>query len=315
MTAPPSRLDVLAIGECMVELARGPDGSFGLSYGGDTFNTAVYLARSGARTGYATRLGDDPYSRAIRDLALAEGIAGDLIGTAAGRMPGLYLIETTPAGERSFHYWRERAPARDLFDDDAATAPVAAGMRAARLVYLSAITLSLYGDAALDRLAQALQAARAAGARLAMDGNYRPRGWAGDIERARAVIRRFWGLADIALPTFEDEAALWGDADPVATVARLQGLDVGEVVVKCGADGAYLAHATGVVHIPVPVRVTPLDTTAAGDSFNAAYLAARLRDATPGDAARAGHRLAGVVIAHRGAIVPAAATRAAIVMP
>ncbi len=54
----------------------------------------------------------------------------------------------------------------------------------------------------------------------------------------------------------------------------------------------------------MPERVSPVDTTAAGDSFAAGYLAARLRGEAPAAAARAGHRLAAVVITHPGAIIP-----------
>ena len=141
----------VAIGECMVELARGTDGRFGQSFGGDTFNTAVYLARAGVPTAYATALGDDPYSDGIVALAEAEAVATDLMIRRPGRMPGLYLIETTPAGERTFHYWRDRSPARELLDGDDADA-IGSAIEGAKLVYLSGITLSLYSDLALDRL-------------------------------------------------------------------------------------------------------------------------------------------------------------------
>ena len=302
---------VISIGECMVELARGPDGRFGQAFGGDTFNTAVYLARCGVPVAYATALGDDPYSVGILGLARDEGIATDLVHIAPGRMPGLYLIETNRQGERTFHYWRERSPARDLFDGPAAP-KVAAAMQTAKLVVFSGITLSLYGDAALDRFAVAIASARTAGARIAMDGNYRPRGWAGDLARARRTMERFWRLADIALPTFDDEAALWGDADPTATIDRLAALGVPEIVAKQGADGALCRMGSEMVAVPVPAFVKPVDTSAAGDSFNAAYLAARLGGAEPGAAALAGHCLAAIVIQHRGAIAPREATRPAI---
>jgi 2-dehydro-3-deoxygluconokinase len=298
----------VAIGECMVELARGTDGRFGQSFGGDTFNTAVYLARAGVPTAYATALGDDPYSDGIVALAEAEAVATDLMIRRPGRMPGLYLIETTPAGERTFHYWRDRSPARELFDGDDAVA-IGSAIEGARLVYLSGITLSLYSELALDRLERILGRAHKSGAIVAMDGNYRPRGWGGDADRARRVLARFWRLASIGLPTFDDEAALWGDRDAAVTAARLRGLGVAEIAVKLGAAGALIAPSDGaLIEVPIPQPVTAVDTTAAGDSFNAGYLAARLagRDAEP--AALAGHRLAGVVVAHRGAIAPKAAT-------
>jgi 2-dehydro-3-deoxygluconokinase len=301
----------VAIGECMVELARGTDGRFGQSFGGDTFNTAIYLARCGVATGYATALGDDPYSDGIAQLAEREGLATDLILRRPGRMPGLYLIETTAGGERSFFYWRDRAPAREVLDGEDA-APILAAMAAAPLVYLSGITLSLYSPAALDRLADALERTRRAGGLVAMDGNYRPRGWGGDAARARQVMQRFWRLATIALPTFDDEAALWGDGSAAETIARLRELGAGEVAAKLGPDGALVAAGTAPpVHVAVPARVAAVDTTAAGDSFNAAYLAARLAGQAPHDAALRGHRLAGIVVSHRGAIVPPEATREA----
>src|SRR6476619_232419 len=93
---------VVAIGEVMIELARGGDGRFGMACGGDTFNTAVYLARAGLDVAYATALGDDRYSDDIVAMAKAEGIATDLILRAPGRLPGPYLIETDAQGERSF---------------------------------------------------------------------------------------------------------------------------------------------------------------------------------------------------------------------
>lgn len=305
----------VAIGECMVELARGADGRFGLSYGGDTFNTAVYLARAGVPTSYATALGDDPYSAGILALAASEGLVTALVRRRAGRMPGLYLIETTPTGERTFHYWRDRSPARELPDADDWPA-TAAAIAAARLVYVSGITLSLYSPAGLDRLAEALASAREAGAHVALDGNYRPRGWGGDAGRARSTMQRFWQLATIALPTFDDEAALWGDEAPEETARRLASQGIAEIAIKRGAEGATLARPDGTtIEIPVPVRVTPIDTTAAGDSFNAAYLAARLAGRPPDAAALAGHRLAGIVVTHRGAIAPRETTAAVLAAP
>jgi 2-dehydro-3-deoxygluconokinase len=298
---------VISIGECMVELARGDDGRFGLAFGGDTFNTAVYLARCGVRVDYLTRLGTDPYSDGIVALAAEEGVGTRLVSRVAGRMPGLYLIETTTEGERTFHYWRERAPVRELFDAGRPDALTAACGGAA-LIYLSGITLSLFAPPALEHLAGLLTHARASGGRVAFDGNFRPRGWAGDHDRARATFTRFLRLTDIALPTFEDEAALWGDSSPQGTVTRLRDLGIEESAVKLGADGVLLSSQGQTQSVPVPACVRAVDTTAAGDSFNAGYLASRLLGHAPAAAALAGHRLAGAVIGHRGAIVPREAT-------
>jgi len=297
--------DILSIGECMVEFARESDGRYGLRYGGDTLNAAVYAVRAGARAAYATALGTDPYSDAIAALCAAEGVGTDGVLRVADRMPGLYVIETDAAGERSFWYWRSASAAKLLFELPE-TPSVVTAMRGARIVYFSGITLSIYSEAGRAVFHSALAAAREAGARIAFDGNYRPRGWGGDRLEARRVFERFLPLVDIILPTQDDEAALWDDVDAGATLARLKAYGIGEIVIKLGPDGALVAAPEGECLVPVPERVAPVDTTAAGDSFSGAYLAARLGGAKPADAAAAGHRMAAHVIRHRGAIVPRA---------
>jgi 2-dehydro-3-deoxygluconokinase len=294
---------VVAVGEVMVELARGDDGRFALAFGGDTFNTAVYLARAGVEVAYATALGDDDYSDRILDLAAAEGVDRDLVVRVPGRMPGLYLIETDTRGERRFAYWRDTTPARELFEL-AEWAVVAESVLGARLVYFSGITLSLYSNAGLGRFLAVLEVAREKGVMVAFDTNYRPRGWRGDAARARTVYAEALKRVDIALPSFDDEAALWGDASPDATVDRLQAFGIQEIAVKNGTEPALIARAKDREWVPVPTVSKALDTTAAGDSFNAGYLAARLAGEAPDAATAAAHRLANEVVQHRGAIVP-----------
>jgi 2-dehydro-3-deoxygluconokinase len=155
-----------------------------------------------------------------------------------------------------------------------------------------------------------VKAAKVRGTRIAMDSNFRPRGWGGDKARAQDVMRRFGELCDVALPTFDDEQALWGDATPEAVSARLKALGIAEIVIKNGPAGALVASEATHVHVACPRRVEPIDTTGAGDAFNAGYLAARINGAPAAEAAVAGHRLAAVVIQHRGAIVPREATAA-----
>ncbi|MEM7566881.1 MAG: sugar kinase [Pseudomonadota bacterium] len=299
----------VCIGEVMVELAREADGRYAPRFGGDTFNTAVYLARSGAAASYATALGDDQFSDAIQALAEAEGVGTEAILRAANRVPGLYLIHTDEAGERTFLYWRDTSPARELFRLEG-HARVVRAIEDAGLVYLSGISLSLYTPEQLETLFAAIETARGRGAIVAIDTNYRPRNWGGDRARAQRTIRRATKLAHIALPTFDDEGLLWGDTRIEETRARFQEAGCEEVVIKDGPGGAHVSVGSLTDHVPVPDSVTPVDTTAAGDSFNAGYLAARMRGEDAFTAAQSGHRLAGVVIRHPGAIVPRAATDA-----
>ena len=294
---------IVSIGEVMIEFARGGDGRFGIACGGDTFNTAVYLARAKAEVAYATAIGDDPYSDGIVALATAEGVATDLIVREPNRLPGIYVVDSDANRERRFYYWRESSPARDLFELSE-WGRVAEGLLSAKLIYFSGITLSLYTNNGVGRFLAVVEMARQKGVKVAFDSNFRPRGWKGDLPRTRTVFMEALKRVDIALPTFDDEAVLWGDPSPEATVERLQAFGIPEIVVKNGPNSALVVAQGTREHVPVPEVVKPIDSTAAGDGFNAGYLAARTSGEAPLAAAIAAHKLAGEVIRHRGAITP-----------
>ncbi len=294
---------VACIGECMIELKQAGSGLFSRGYGGDTLNTAVYLARLGAGADYITALGDDSLSDEMIAGWAAEGVGTTRVLRLRGKLPGLYLIETDANGERRFFHWRDSAAARSLMDLPE-TDDILNSLAGYDVVYLSAITLSLYGEQGRARLFTALKAARARGARFAFDTNFRARGWP-DLSIARAVFQQAFEAADIVLASTEDLLPLYPGEGNDALLARIPGT---EVVLKL-SEPASILRLDGVSH-PTraePVKSPVVDTTAAGDSFAAAYVAARLSGADPLDAAQAGHRLAGVVVCHPGAIIPRAA--------
>jgi 2-dehydro-3-deoxygluconokinase len=293
------------LGECMIELVERPDGTLTRGFGGDTLNTALYLARLGVPTAYVTALGTDPFSDELLDAWQAEGIDTGAVPRLPGRLPGLYLIQTDPAGERRFHYWRDSAPVRQLFDLPQ-TPAIEAALLASGLIYLSGVTLSLFGDGGREQLFDTLARARRGGATVAFDSNFRPRGWP-DRQVARQVYDRMVRAADIVLASVEDYQLLHDAMDAGQLADLLLAAGVPEIVVKL-AEPACRVIAGGVDAV---VRGTPVadvvDTTAAGDSFSAGYIAARRAGAAAVAAARAGHRLAGVVVRHRGAIIPRSA--------
>lgn len=293
---------VACLGECMVELRTRPDGLLARAFGGDTLNTAVYLARLGVPVDYVTALGDDDFSADMLRAWEAEGVGTRHVRRIPGCLPGLYVIETDAAGERRFLYWRDSAPVRRLFDE-AHGEETAAALSDAGVVYLSGITLSLFAGPARARLFAALEAVRAGGAGIAFDTNFRPRGWPDPVE-ARGAYERMLGLSDLVLAGCEDIAALTGEGAPEAVFAWLDRAGVAEAVVKLAQPGCLVRIGGRVEEVPVSETVTPVDTTAAGDSFAAGYLAGRLAGRDPEASARQGHGLAGAVIAHPGAIIP-----------
>ena len=296
---------VACIGECMVELSEQPGATLTRSFGGDTLNTALYLARLGIPTDYVTALGDDPLSTEMLAAWAAEGIGIAAVARVPGRLPGLYLIRTDPSGERRFLYWRDSAPVRQLFTlPDIAT--IEHAVCTASMVYLSGITLSLFDPAGRTALFRLLARARAAGARIAFDTNFRPRGWP-DLAVAQTAFLQALTAADLVFASLEDHALLYDSTSPEAVLAWLHEAGVAEAVLKLETPACLVGTATRPVLVTAPPTGPVIDTTAAGDSFAAAYIAARLHGADPARAAAAGHRLAGAVVQHRGAIIPRAA--------
>jgi 2-dehydro-3-deoxygluconokinase len=293
---------VACVGECMMELVERPDGTLTRGFGGDTLNTALYLARLGVPTDYVTALGTDPFSDEMLQSWHDEGIGTGSVLRLPGRLPGLYLIQTDATGERRFFYWRDSAPVRQLFSLPE-TPQVQAALTGSELVYLSGITLSLFDEESRNRLFDTLDLARRQGCRVAFDTNFRPRGWP-DLHAARAVFDRMFARSDIVLASVEDHLLLHGSGTPADLIARLKTAHVPEMVVKLAHPACHVAAGAEAVVVEAEPVTDVVDTTAAGDSFAAAYIGARRAGASPERAARIGHRLAGAVVRYRGAIIP-----------
>lgn len=273
-----------------------------LSFAGDTYNTSVYMARLGLQTDYVTKLGEDSYSQQILQRMASENIGTGMIELVDGRSPGLYIIRNAPDGEREFFYWRKEAPARELFATPEASAALVQQLKACNCVYLSGITLAIIGEQGRHHLLNSLKQLRSAGVTIAFDSNYRPRLWR-DREEAQNAMLHIMQHTDIALLTLDDEQLLWGDDTIESCKARYANCDLRELVLKRGAQDAVIISKGSQIHVPVPPVANVIDTTGAGDTFNAGYLAARLQNASAEDAARQGIRCAGVIIRHRGAVI------------
>lgn len=301
---------ILCLGECMVEFFDTGDGCWRRGFAGDTLNVAWALRALLPDTipvDYVTRVGRDDVSEAMLAFFEGAGIGTARIGRDRDRTVGLYTIATDDRGERSFSYWRGTSAARGLADDVAALGEALTG---ARLVYLSGITAAILGPQGREGLLAALEVVRAAGARVAYDPNYRPRLWE-SADAMRAFAPRITALADIVLPTFDDEAAGFGDTSPVATVSRLASWGSAEVIVKNGTDPTLVAFDGETDEVAPGRTVVPVDTTGAGDSFNGGYLAARLQGLEPGAATRRAQGVAAKVVTERGALVAQEALRKA----
>lgn len=299
---------IACIGEGMIEVAEVVDAPAlaHLGYGGDTLNTALYLARLFAlcdgdhAATYVTRLGDDPYSASMLRDWRGEGLDCTLISREEGRLPGLYAVHLDANGERRFNYWRAQAPAREMFEGNRG-ADLIARLEAFDGIFFSGITLAILRPQGRTRLLELAKTMAARGRMVAYDTNHRPRLWADtDARKANEDALR---AATLALPSGEDMAGIFAEGRADWT-SFLNTFHIPEIVLKHGGDAVDVFADGTWRHIELTKTASPLDTTAAGDSFNAGYLAARIAGSSPEDAVIPAHTLAKAVIGHRGAIIP-----------
>jgi len=296
-------LGLLAIGEVMAEIRQSPDTGYDVGFAGDTFNTAVYCQRnleSSVKVGFMSRVGTDPLSQSLVKFAEDEALDTESIAIDDDANIGIYSVSTDSAGERSFHYWRSQSAARQMFSDASSIKTIPA----ARILYLSGITLAILHPDARRRLIDHLKSVSSAGQSLvAFDSNYRPRLWESEGV-AQEIMSEMWGFADIGLPSIDDEMNLFGETSEAAVVDRFSSRSWSACAIKRGSEGPLSTNNLGSDTPTFEPATQVIDTTAAGDSFNGGYLAAYLSDRSEADCLLAGHQCAAAVVGVRGAISP-----------
>ena len=296
------------IGECMVELSGAPFSSLDQTFGGDVLNTAVYLARCAGEAidiRFVTAIGNDMLSLGMQHLWQKEGINTHWVMHDPARLPGLYFIQLTDSGERSFLYWRDQAAAKYLLQHEDYP-ELKRRLAETEMIYLSGISLAILNQEDRQALIDDLHYWKLEGVQIIFDSNYRPALWRDEAE-ATSAYQQLYALSDLLLVTDTDEANLWRDKNVEETRQRLMKLNHGEIVIKMGALGCqYQARDRSISPCTIPASKVEhvVDTTSAGDAFNAGLLCGLIRQQSLPDAAKFAHQLAGRVIQHQGAIIP-----------
>lgn len=300
---------VASLGEALIELRGRPFESIYQGCGGDSLNTAVYLARLGKdqfEVNYVSVVGSDALSQAMLACWTAEGIRTDLVLRDPSRLPGLYWIQTDDQGERSFYYWRGNSAWRYVLQHSDFDR-VARALKSIELLYLTGVSLATLPTNDREKLLELLAALSASGVTIAYDTNYRVSLWE-SVNVARASAQGLVPSAHMIFATFDDERQLWGDPEPAATIQRLHASGARTIILKLGADGCIYSDVSRARQFPARPVAQVIDTTAAGDAFNAAFLSGWLAHRDPESCCRAGNALAALVIQHPGALIAPEAT-------
>lgn len=287
--------DILCLGEPMLEFNQQPDGNYLPGHGGDTSNCAIAAARQGASVGYVTHLGADTFGNSFMDLWQAEGIDTSTVKQVTTAHTGIYFV-THGVDGHEFSYFRAGSASSRMRPQDL---PVDA-LQQCKILHVSGISQAI-SDCAADAVFEAIGLTRAAGGKVSYDTNLRLKLW--PLERARAVTHAAMAQCDIALPGLEDAQLLTGHTEPDAIVDFYLRLGASVVALTLGAEGTLVATPDERAQVQGRM-VKAVDATAAGDTFDGAFLARVAVGDTPFEAARYANAAAALSTLGYGAVAP-----------
>jgi len=289
--------DVVTLGEPMIEFNQSDpsSGTYLQGFGGDTSNTAIAAARQGAKVGYVTRVGSDPFGDMFVNLWTQEGI--DIRGVARDAVAhtGVYFVSHGSKGH-TFSYLRAGSAASRMTPLDLPLELI----KGCKWLHVSGISQAISASAC-DAVFAAIRMARDAGVKISFDSNLRLKLW--PLDRARAIIRSTIGMTDLFLPSIEDSQELSGLVDPDAILDWCFEAGGQMVVLKLGSDGALYGTPEYRQRIKGH-RVEAVDATGAGDCFGGALLARLVAGDSLTDGVRYANAAAALTTTGYGAVAP-----------
>ena len=291
--------DLISIGECMIELFSEEPieeaDTFTRSLAGDSFNICVAAQRLGTSSGYVTRLGDDPFAAYLLNTWNSLGIDTSQVKTVEG-FNAVHFVALMPDGDREFVYYRSGSAPTTLEPNDLNPDYIGS----AKVLHCSGIAQAI-SESARATVLRAAQIAKERGLKVSYDPNYRYQLWS--PEEIREAASELLPFVDYFLPNSSDDApALIGSDDPYRMVRHYRDMGVPVVAVTRGEEGAVIGSEDGIVGIPAYSPGGPIDTTAAGDAFNGAFIHGLLNGMSVEDAGKLGTITAGLKLRQRGAI-------------
>lgn len=270
MRRPSKTLDIVALGEAMVEFnqTQADPPLYLQGFGGDTSNAAIAATRAGARVAYLSRLGTDRWGECLMDMWQRENVDVTTVLQDTQAPTGMYFVSHDAQGHH-FSYARAGSAASRMQPQDVAHWQDA--IASSQWLHLSGISLAI-SSSACDTAFAAMHHARSAGTRVAFDSNLRLSLW--PLDRAQACIRHAASLCDVFLPSLEDMTALTGLTQAQDIIGWCHAQGAAQVVLKLGADGALASDGQAQRMVPGH-SVSAVDATGAGDCF-AGNLLARL---------------------------------------
>ena len=261
--------DITTIGEVLIDLTQSGWTEQGIprfdaNPGGAPANLAVAASRLGAKTAFIGRVGKDSFGDCLRRCLAENGVDVSGLSVDEKERTTLAVVALDERGERTFSFYRD--PSADV-NLSMAHVPLEL-LDSTKVLHFGSVSLT--AEPARTATLEAARTAKASGAWVSYDPNYRSSLWPDEETAIRNMLEPL-PLVDILKVSDEELPLLTGIVDPTEGSARLVEQGVRLVLVTLGAHGAFYRFDGHTGHVPgVPCVVG--DTNGSGDTFFGAAL-------------------------------------------
>lgn len=296
-------VNLLALGEGMLELKFDQQGQLVHKFAGDTLNAAIYAKRWSDKltVQFYSAIGQDAFSHQMIQYLGSENINTDSLLISSTNNIGIYAIETDERGERSFNYWRKDSAATQMLKMLKELGGVSA-LPASEIIFFSGISLAILSDEDKAYLFDVIEGMRKKGSKIAFDPNYRAKMWR-DEQHAIEWFTKAFEISDIVLPGLDEQQDLYHQQTVEDVKSFMFNLGVKELIIKAGKEGVYGFSCDESCHVPFNPAPQQIDSTAAGDSFAGTFLSSRLFGDSIKQSIINADSVAREVVQYRGAII------------
>ncbi|HRX59291.1 MAG TPA: carbohydrate kinase [Eubacteriales bacterium] len=300
--------DIVSLGELLVDFTESglsPAGMrlFEQNAGGAVTNLVCAASRCGAKTAFIGKVGNDMHGHFLKQAMIDAGVDMHALVEADDVFTTLAFVALAKSGEREFSFARKPGADTCLRSDELDMEM----LKNTRIFHTG--SLSLTAEPARAATYEAIDVAKAAGAIISYDPNYRASLWQ-SREQALTYMRSLACSADIIKISDEELPLITCETDPDKAADALIDIGVRVVAVTLGGEGAYVRVGSEGRAVP-GFAAKAVDTTGAGDAFFGGFLyrflstGRTLKNVTADDAAdcaRFGNATASLCVEHRGGI-------------
>ena len=296
-----SKIKICAIGESMIEITNIQGSKFVQSFAGDTLNFLSYLNKKNISADYLTAVGGSKINKDFFYLLKSRSISNKFIHVDNKNETGLYLIKNDNKGEKSFYYWRDNSAAK-IHLNKLNYNKISVALKKYDYLYFSGITLSVISNKKQNELLYAIKKIKNHNVKIIFDLNVRVKRWLSKKTLTNSM-NLFLPYIDILFCSGED-IKNWKNNQSLEFFKKfVKFYNIKHAIFRQNASKNYVFLNNSLYQIMNKTKKKIIDSSGAGDGYNAAYISEYLISNDVYRSLKSAHFLGSKIVMKKGAIV------------